>query len=58
MQLIAAIEDTTVVARILQHLGLSARPPPRGRPWRAQPALDLEQRADDFDAKGPPACAE
>ena len=46
MELIAVIDDSAVAARILTHLGLPARPPPRGRPWRQpkqhQLALDLD----------------
>lgn len=36
MELIAAIEDERIAARILAHLGLPARAPPRGQPWRRQ----------------------
>ena len=34
--------------------------PPRGRPWRDQRelALELEHRADDYDAIDPPAFAD
>jgi hypothetical protein len=41
MDLIAAIEDPSVARRILEHLGLAARPPPRGNPWRRQGQLAL-----------------
>ena len=58
MRLISAVEDPAVAARILQHLALPARPPPRGRPWKPQPELVLEQRADEWDAIDPPAFAE
>ena len=58
MRLIAAIEDPCVAAKILAHLNPPARPPPRGRPWRAQRELALEHRADDHDAIDPPAFAE
>jgi len=34
MRLVAAIEDPDVARRLLEHLGLPARAPPRGRPWR------------------------
>ena len=55
MQLIAAIEDPAVAAAILTHLKWPARPPPRGRPWRAQPVLATEHRADDGGGIDPPA---
>jgi hypothetical protein len=51
MDLIAVIEDAAVAAKILTHLGLPARPPPRGRPWRPmrqqQFSLDVDP---DFDS--------
>jgi hypothetical protein len=34
MELIATIEDPQVAAKILDHLGLPSRAPPRGRAWR------------------------
>ena len=44
MKLIATIEDPDVAAKILTHLGLPARAPPRPPPWRPPqpglPALD------------------
>jgi hypothetical protein len=60
MELISAVEDGAVAANILRHLGLPARPPPRGRPWRPQRELALErQDADDaFDSVDPPAFAD
>jgi len=40
---ISIIEDDSVAQRVLRHLGLPARPPPRGRPgWRGQQELSLE----------------
>jgi hypothetical protein len=33
LKLIAAIEDPPVIAKILTHLGLSARAPPRSPAW-------------------------
>ncbi len=36
LKIIAVIEAPDVIARILTHLGLSARPPPRAPAWRAQ----------------------
>jgi len=58
MRLISVIEDPAVARKILEHLGLPARPPPRGRRWGGQlelaldeapePALDLlDPRLDD-----------
>ena len=57
MRLVAAIEEAAVAARILEHLGLAARPRPGGRPWKSKPELVLEQRADECDAIDPPAFA-
>ena len=34
MRLVAAIEDPATIHRILTHLGLPTRAPPRGSPWR------------------------
>jgi hypothetical protein len=39
------ISDERTASRILEHLGLLMRAPPRGRPWRPgqlQPAVDGE----------------
>lgn len=58
MRLVSAIENPGVAAQILRHLNLPDRPPPRGRPWRAQEQLALEHRADDYDVIDPPAFAE
>ena len=58
MRLVSAIEDPGVAAQILRHLNLPDRPPPRGRPWRAQEQLALEHRADGYDVIDPPAFAE
>jgi len=52
MRLISLIEDGRVATRILMHLGLPARAPPRGRPWRPpqrQLAFEHEQRAAGDD---------
>ena len=53
MRLVAVIQDERVARRILEHLGLPARAPPRGRPWRAagQEQLSLEDpdRYDGID---------
>ena len=58
MRLVAAMEDPAIAAKILRHLNLPARPPPRGRPWSSQPELAIEQRADEFDGIDPPAFTE
>jgi hypothetical protein len=47
MELVAAVEDERTAAKILAHLGLAQRAPPRGRPWRAQRALPIDRLADD-----------
>lgn len=39
MRLIASIDDPDVARRILRHLGLATRLPPRGHPWRPQARL-------------------
>ena len=52
MGLVAVIQDERVARRILEHLGVAARAPPRGRPWRApqaQLSLDEPARHDDVD---------
>ena len=49
------IEDQGVARKILEHLGLPARAPPRGRPWRSgQQQLALHDDADRFDGDGAP----
>jgi hypothetical protein len=45
MRLVSAIEDPAVAARILWHLGLPTRAPPRGPPWCAQRPLPFAGRA-------------
>ena len=52
MRLIAVIEDPQIARKILEHVGLAARPPPRGRPgWRAQQELAFDDSpALDCDA--------
>ncbi|MEO6951933.1 MAG: hypothetical protein ABI321_08975 [Polyangia bacterium] len=56
MRLVSVIEDQRVAAKILAHLGLPARAPPRGRPWRAgQQLLSLRDDADRFDGIDSPA---
>jgi hypothetical protein len=54
MELIAAIEDERVAAKILLHLGLPARAPPRGRPWGAQHVLPGVHDAPDGNGVDPP----
>ena len=53
MRLIAVIENEIVARKILLHLGLPARAPPRGRAWRAvdqaQLTLDDTDRYDGID---------
>ena len=53
MRLVSVIQDERVARRILEHLGLPARAPPRGRPWRSgvQPQLVLDDpdRYDGID---------
>jgi hypothetical protein len=45
MRLVALIEDERIAKRILTHLGLQARPPPRGRPWRPAQSHSLDPTA-------------
>lgn len=53
MRLVSVILDERIARKILEHIGLAARPPPRGRPWRAvgqaQLALDDPDRYDGID---------
>ena len=60
MELVAAIEDPQVARKILEHLNLPTRGPPRGPPWRAQPELALEQTPGhaDYDGVDPPSAFE
>ena len=58
MELISAIDDERIAARILAHLGLPTRGPPRGRPWRPQRELGFEPRTDDHDALDVPGAFE
>ena len=57
MRLVAVIQDERVARSILEHLGLPARAPPRGGPWRAagqeQLSLDEPDRFDGIDATYP-----
>ena len=62
MQPIAAIEDSRVAGRILAHLGLPTRAPPRGRSVlsvsKAEHPLALDPRADEYDGVDPLPAAE
>ncbi len=58
MRLVAAIEDADVAARILRHLNLPTRAPPRPPPWRPQRELALEPGPDAWDEIDAPAFAE
>ena len=50
MRLVSVIEDERVAGKILRHLGLPARAPPRGRAWRpGQQQLALRDDGDRFD---------
>ena len=54
MRLVAVIESELIARRILTHLGLPARAPPRGLPWRSGRQLlavaDDPGRFDGIDA--------
>ena len=58
MELISAIEHPATIHRILSHLGLPTRAPPRGPPWRPPAQLAIAPPADDYDAIDPPAFAD
>ena len=52
MRLIAVIEDPHIARKILEHLGLPARPPPTGRaawPGQQELALDDDPEPDLLD---------
>ena len=54
MRLISVIENREVAEKILRHLGLPTRAPPRGRPWRAGlKSLDLSDNSGVFDGIDP-----
>ena len=54
MRLVSVVKDERVARRILEHLHLPARAPPRGRPWRSgQLALDDRDRYDGIDEQAP-----
>lgn len=56
MRLVAVIQDERVARRILEHLGLPARAPPLGRPWRSagQAQLALGDDHDRYDGVDEP----
>ena len=54
MRRVSVVKDERVARRILEHLHLPARAPPRGRPWRSgQLALDDRDRYDGIDEQAP-----
>ena len=55
MRLIAVIEDKRIACKILRHLGLPARAPPRGRPWRSGQQLALDCWPDRYCGIDEPA---
>jgi hypothetical protein len=55
MELLASIEDPDVAAKILRHLNLPTRAPPRRRPWRPALALDGSAGADHDGVDAPSA---
>jgi hypothetical protein len=57
MSIISIIDDQEVAVRILDHLGIDSRAPPRGRQRRAgQQVLAFDPAAgDDFDGVDPPS---
>ena len=50
MSIIAIIDDERVARRILEHVGLRSRAPPRGKPWRRQQQLAARDQLDGVDA--------
>ena len=57
MELISVIEDASIAHRILAHLGLPTREPPRGPPWRPQTELVFAEPGDAFECLAPPTPA-
>ena len=49
MELIACTPDPLVAHKILTHLGLPTRAPPRPPPWTRQRVLPFPERRDDID---------
>ena len=58
MELVAVIEDAAVCGRILRHLGLPDRPPPRAPPWQPQQQLALAPPGGGHDGIDAPAYAQ
>ena len=58
MELLAAIEDDRIAARILRHLGLPTTAPPRGRPWSPQRSLAFDRHAGHDDGVDTPSAFE
>jgi uncharacterized protein YbaR (Trm112 family) len=59
MSIIAIIDDEEVAVKILDHLGLSSRAPPRGRRSRpGQQLLAFEQPGVDLDGIDTPSSFE
>ena len=55
MRVVGVIEDDAVIRRILDHLGLPSRAPPRGRPWRPGQQFLPDQARPCLDGVDPPA---
>ena len=55
MELVATIEEPVTISRILAHLGLPARAPPRGRPWQRQRPLPLRVEHPNEPDVDPPS---
>jgi hypothetical protein len=54
MEVIACIEDEAAARRILNHLGLEARPPPRGKRGRAgQQPLEVADEVGEVEPVDP-----
>ena len=54
MELIATIEDAAVARKILEHLGLPTRGPPKPAPWARQPTLP-HAGPEAFEGVDPPS---
>ena len=55
MELIATIEDPLIAQRILTHLGLPTRGPPRPPAWSRQRSLSFDDAPRDLDYDPPAA---
>ena len=59
MRPVAVIEDERIAHKILTHLGLPARPPPRGHPRRpGQETLPVVDEPEPFVGFDPPSLFE